>query len=206
MQANPASMPPPLKPAGPAASAGELFGPHDVVRLSPRGVGAGEALLVAVASPTRDEGNAKGPARSPNTVVRGIVKQVEEQPASSPLGGLFGRQPDGSSPPRGGLFGRPVGGRNYNAHVEDEEEEEERPDSPPVSVNNAQVFKRPTVADLRRERAQLHAELDGWVRSLKFARDEFDGVIGEIRARMRVLKAVNRMQVPLRRAILGRGR
>jgi hypothetical protein len=82
---------------------------------------------------------------------------------------------------------------------------EESPDSP-VSVNNAQVFKRPTVADLRRERAQMHDELNVWVGSLRSARAEFDGVIGEIEARMRVLKAVNRMQAPLRKAPLGRGR
>jgi hypothetical protein len=86
---------------------------------------------------------------------------------------------------------------------EDEEEDEERPESPPVEVNNAQVFKRPTVADLRRERAMMHIELGGWVRSLEFAKREFDGVIKEIQTRMGVLKAVNRMQAPLRHAPLG---
>jgi hypothetical protein len=89
---------------------------------------------------------------------------------------------------------------------EDEEEDEERPESPPVEVNNAQVFKRPTVADLRRERAMMHIELGGWVRSLEFAKREFDGVIKEIQTRMGVLKAVNRMQAPLRHAPLGGGR
>lgn len=76
----------------------------------------------------------------------------------------------------------------------------------PVSINNAQAFKRPTVANVRRERGQLHDELGNWVQRLRKARDDFDGVIVEIEERMQILKAVNRMQAPLRRAALGRGR
>ena len=95
---------------------------------------------------------------------------------------------------------------NYTLVESEDEEDEERPESPPVEVNNAQVFKRPTVADLRRERAMMHIELGGWVRSLEFAKGEFDGVIKEIQTRMGILKAVNRMQAPLRNAPLGGGR
>jgi hypothetical protein len=189
-------------------------------QLSPRGVRAGGALLNAVESPAsspmdfiglfshgsyatrqnwpvdpskKAEGTAKSCLRSPITVVRDIVNQVEEQPVAprSPSTRLFGLQPSEAS-------------RNA-----DDEAEEESSDSP-VSVNNAQVFKRPTVADLRRERAQMHDELHDWVGSLRDARAEFnemtEGVIGEIEARMRVLKAVNRIQAPLRKAPLGRGR
>ena len=76
----------------------------------------------------------------------------------------------------------------------------------PVSVKNAQVFKRPTVGNVRRERGQLHDELHDWVVRLRRARDDFDEVIGEIEGRMQILKAVNRMQAPLRKAPLGRGR
>ena len=47
--------------------------------------------------------------------------------------------------------------------------------------------------------------MGGWVRGLKRARVEFEDVIGDIEDRMRILKAVNRMQGPLRKAPLGRG-
>jgi hypothetical protein len=83
--------------------------------------------------------------------------------------------------------------------------ESERSETP-VSVKNAQVFKRPTVADVRRERAQMHDEFRDWVARLRRARDDFDGVIGEIEGRMQIIKAVNRMQAPLRKSPLGRGR
>jgi len=76
----------------------------------------------------------------------------------------------------------------------------------PVSVKNAQAFKRPTVADVRRERGQLHGQLRDWVSRLRRARDEFDAVIEEIEEKMQVIKAVNRMQAPLRKSPLGRGR
>lgn len=36
--------------------------------------------------------------------------------------------------------------------------------------------------------------------------DVLGGVVGEVRGRMGVLEAVNRVQKPLRRAVLGRGR
>lgn len=202
--------------------------PPPVDKLSLRGVQAGEALLSAVASassptemyPTyempaflqaafgelqqqgdnpfstnpldnKNEATKGAPAaKSPTTIIRGIVKQVEQQ-------------------------------QRNEAEIE-----EERPESPPVEVNNAQVFKRPTVADLRRERTFLHTELEGWVASLQFARQgfeavikeietgvgglhfarqEFEAVIKEIQTRMGVLKAVNRMQAPLRKAPLGEG-
>ena len=192
---------------------------------SPRGVRAGGALLDAVETPVsspmdflglfshgnfvtratvpvnpsnEDEGTTNRPIRSPSTVVRDIVEQVEQQPASSPPhrpARLIGTQ-------TGGLFGPHPSEAVRNA---DEEAEEEPPESP-VSVNNAQVFKRPTVADVRRERTQMHDELPGWVESLRSARDELNGVIGVIETRMDVLKAVNRMQKGLRNAPLGRGR
>jgi hypothetical protein len=149
-------------------------------------------------SPDNNHAKTKGPPKSPTTIIRGIVNQVEQQ-----------QQHD-------------------EAEAEAEEvEEEERPESPPVEVNNAQVFKRPTVADLRRERAFLHKELEGWVASLQFARQgfeavikeietsvgrlhfarqEFEAVIKEVETRMGVLKAVDRMQAPLRKAPLGGGR
>lgn len=75
-----------------------------------------------------------------------------------------------------------------------------------VSVNNAQVFKRPTVATLRSERSQAHDELGGWVVKLKNALEIVDRVVAEAEDRMRILAAVNRMQAPLRRAPLGRER
>jgi hypothetical protein len=108
-----ASMPPPPKATSPN-------------QLSPRGVRAGGALLNAVESPAsspmdfiglfshgsyatrqnwpvgpsnKDEGTAKSCLRSPTTVVRDIVKQVEEQPASPrhvPTR-LFGLQPSEAS-------------------------------------------------------------------------------------------------------------
>jgi hypothetical protein len=128
--------------------------------------------------PDNNDATTKGPAKSPTTIVRGIVKQVVQQQQQ----------------------------QHDEAEAEAEEVEEERPESPPVEVNNAQVFKRPTVADLRRERAFLHTELEGWVASLHFARQEFEAVIEEIETRMGILKAVNRMQAPLRKAPLGGGR
>jgi hypothetical protein len=151
--------------------------------------------------PDNNDAKTKGPAKSPTTIVRGIVKQVVQQQQQ----------------------------QHDEAEAEAEEVEEERPESPLVEVNNAQVFKRPTVADLRRERAFLYTELEGWVASLQFARQgfeavikeietrvgslhfarqEFEAVITEIETRMGILKAVNRMQAPLRKAPLwgGRGR
>ena len=124
-------------------------------------------------------------------VVSDIVRQVGEQPTSSPVripsaGGLSGA----SSPEAG--------------HANDEAQEAQRPETP-VSANNAEVYKRPTVADVRRERKQMHDELEEWVRSLKFVRAELDGVVGGMEARMQVMKAVNRMQAPLRKATLRRG-
>ena len=77
---------------------------------------------------------------------------------------------------------------------------------PPVDVKNAHVFKRPTVADVRRERTMMHDELKEWVGRLRRARDDFDGIIGEIESKMQIIRAVNRMQAPLRKATLGRGR
>ena len=76
----------------------------------------------------------------------------------------------------------------------------------PVSVKNAYVFKRPTVADVRRERTLMHDELRDWTRRLRRARDDFDAVIEEIESRMQIIRAVNRMQAPLKKAPLGRGR
>ncbi|KAM0708611.1 hypothetical protein Q7P35_005263 [Cladosporium inversicolor] len=76
----------------------------------------------------------------------------------------------------------------------------------PVEINNAHVFKRPTVADVRRERQLMHDELRDWVGRMKRARDDFDAVVKEMEGRMQIIKAVNRMQAPLRRAALGRGR
>jgi hypothetical protein len=157
----------------------------------------------------KNDRTTKSPAKSPRTVVRSIIKQVQEQPTTPPpRGGLFGTR-NGPPPETLNPFAR-----HHKATVESESESEdededegegegERPESPPVEVNNAQVFKRPTVADLRRERAMMHIELGGWVRSLEFAKREFDGVIGEIQTRMGVLKAVNRMQAPLRKGSAG---
>ena len=75
-----------------------------------------------------------------------------------------------------------------------------------MSVKNAHVFKRPTVADVRRERQLMHDELRDWVGRMKRARDDFNAVIEEMEGRMQIIKAVNRMQAPLRKATLGRGR
>lgn len=127
-------------------------------------------------------------------VVSDIVRQVGGDSSSSPI----------QIPSAGGLFGAPSAEEIRNANDE-AEEEAQRPETP-VSVNNAEVYKRPTVADLRRERKQMHDELGEWVRSLRFARAELDGVVGGMEARMQVLKAVNRMQAPLRKAPLRRGR
>ncbi|KAM0718609.1 hypothetical protein Q7P37_005679 [Cladosporium fusiforme] len=76
----------------------------------------------------------------------------------------------------------------------------------PVSVNNAQVFRRPTVATLRSERALFRDELGRLVAKLEGVKGVVEGVIEEATDRMRVLDAVNRMQAPLRRAPLGRDR
>jgi hypothetical protein len=123
----------------------------------------------------------------PSSVVRNIVRQVREQPVSSPQIRKSARR---TSHVVGGIV----------AQVE-----AQRPESP-VSIHNAQVFNRPTVAHVRRERGQLHDELHDWVQRLRRARDNFGGVIGEIEGRMQILKAVNKMQAPLRKAVLGRGR
>lgn len=80
------------------------------------------------------------------------------------------------------------------------------PSETPVEIKNAQAFKRPTVADVRRERQLMHDELRDWVGRIKRARDDFDAVIEEMEGRMQIIKAVNRMQAPLRKATLGRGR
>jgi hypothetical protein len=125
--------------------------------------------------------------KRPSSVVRNIVRQVKEQPVSSPRIRRSAR-----------LTSHVVG--DIVAQVE-----AQRPESP-VSIRNAQVFNRPTVAHVRRQRAQLHDELRDWVQRLRRARDDFDGVIGEIEGRMQILKAVNKMQAPLRKAVLGRGR
>ena len=183
---------------------------------SPRGIRAGEALLKAVdsassspvdwdkilasieeqlqpksgiRSPSGRKRATTSPTKRASTAIHDIIRQVVEQPASPP-----------SRPTRPPGYQAGEGIREGNDEVE-----EERPETP-VSVNNAEVFKRPTVADLRRERWQMHDELDEWARSLKFARAELDGVIGGMEARMRVIKAVNRMQAPLRKAPLRRGR
>lgn len=76
----------------------------------------------------------------------------------------------------------------------------------PVSVSNAQVFKRPTVATVRRERAQMVDELSELAVKLAGARRTFEEVIEALEDRVRILKAVNRMQAPLKKAPLGRGR
>jgi hypothetical protein len=52
----------------------------------------------------------------------------------------------------------------------------------------------------------MHDELREWVGVLRRARDDFDAVIGEIESKMQIIRAVNRMQAPLRKAALGRGR
>lgn len=160
-------------------------------------------------------------AKSPNSVAQDIARLVEAQTPSSPPRGssIFGKigieRPNDinehfpGAPPRGGFFGRQPSERhcnaNANANTEAEAEDEDEDLDSPVSVNNAQVFKRPTVADLRSERSQMVELMGGWVRGLKRARVEFEDVIGDIEDRMRILKAVNRMQGPLRKAPLGRG-
>jgi hypothetical protein len=125
--------------------------------------------------------------KRPSSVVRNIVRQVKEQPVSSPRIRRSAR-----------LTSHVVG--DIVAQVEAQRLES------PVSIRNAQVFNRPTVAHVRRQRGQLHDELRDWVQRLRRARDDFDGVIGEIEGRMQILKAVNKMQAPLRKAVLGRGR
>jgi hypothetical protein len=89
---------------------------------------------------------------------------------------------------------------------DDDAQEESEQSETPVSIKNTQVFKRPTVAGVRRERAMMHNELRGWVARLRRARDDFDAVIGEIEDRMQIIRAVSRMQAPLRKSPLGRGR
>jgi hypothetical protein len=95
--------------------------------------------------------------------------------------------------------------RPRNLYVEDQSGEEEESETP-VEVRNSHVFKRPTVKDVRRERTLIHDEMREWVARMKVARSEFDEVIAEMEDRMKVIKAVNRMQAPLRKARLGRGR
>ena len=85
-------------------------------------------------------------------------------------------------------------------------EGQSRESETPVSVKNAHVFKRPTVADVRRERTLMHDELRDWTGRLRRARDDFDAVIEEIESRMQIIRAVNKMQAPLKKAPLGRGR
>jgi hypothetical protein len=130
---------------------------------------------------------AKVVKKRPSSIVRNIVRQVREQLVASPRIRKSARR---------------------TSHVVGDivaQVEAQRPESP-VSIRNAQVFNRPTVAHVRRERGQLHDELRDWVQRLRRARDDFDGVIGEIEGRMQILKAVNEMQTPLRKAVLGRGR
>jgi hypothetical protein len=110
----------------------------------------------------------------PSSVVRNIVRQVREQPVSSPQIRKSARR---------------------TSHVVGDivtQVEAQRPESP-VSIRNAQVFNRPTVGHVRRERGQLRDELRDWVERLRRARDDFDVVIGEIEGRMQILKAVNKM-------------
>lgn len=83
--------------------------------------------------------------------------------------------------------------------------EAQRPETP-VSVKDSQVFKRPTVADVRRERLDLIALLRYWAVSMQLARDQTNAIIGQINERIEILEALNRVQGPLRRAPLGRGR
>jgi hypothetical protein len=112
--------------------------------------------------------------KRPSSVVRNIVRQVREQPVSSPQVCKLARR---------------------TSHVVGDivaQVEAQRPESP-VSVRNAQVFNRPTVGHVRRERGQLRDELRDWVERLRRARDDFDVVIGEIEGRMQILKAVNKM-------------
>jgi hypothetical protein len=130
---------------------------------------------------------AKVVKKRPSSIVGNIVRQVREQLVASPRIRKSARR---------------------TSHVVGDivaQVEAQRPESP-VSIRNAQVFNRPTVAHVRRERGQLHDELRDWVQRLRRARDDFDGVIGEIEGRMQILKAVNEMQTPLRKAVLGRGR
>lgn len=121
------------------------------------------------------------------SIVRNASRPGREQPASFPRARRSTRRASGVV-------------RDIVAQVE-----KQRPESP-VSIKNAQVFKRPTVANVRRERGQLHDELRDWVLRLRRIRDEFDGVIQEVEDRMQIIKAVNRVQAPLRNAALGRGR
>lgn len=105
-------------------------------------------------------------------------------------------------PPRGSKRSGSSVVRDIVSQVEGQSEESEAP----VSVKNAHVFKRPTVADVRRERQLMHNELRDWTGRLRRARDDFDAVIEEIESRMQVIRAVNGMQAPLKKAPLGRGR
>lgn len=105
-------------------------------------------------------------------------------------------------PSRGSKRSRSSVARDNVSQVEDQSEESETP----VSVKNAHVFKRPTVADVRRERQLMHDELRDWTGRLRRARDDFDAVIEEIESRMQVIRAINKMQAPLKKAPLGRGR
>jgi hypothetical protein len=148
---------------------------------------AGKPSSSGSATHDRRRREAKVLKKRPSSVVRNIVRQVREQPVSSPQIRRSARR---------------------TSHVVGDvvsEVEAQRPESP-VSIRNAQAFNRPTVAHVRRERGQLHDELREWVQRLRRARDDFDGVIGEIEDRMQILKAVNKMQAPLRKAVLDHGR
>jgi hypothetical protein len=107
---------------------------------------------------------AKVVKKRPSSVVRNIVRQVKEQPVSSPKIRRSARR---------------------TSHVVGDivsQVEAQRPESP-VSIRNAQVFNRPTVAHVRRERGQLHDELRDWVQRLRRARDDFVSMVLLARSR-----------------------
>lgn len=176
-----ASSPPPSSAARPALQDGEVRNGWTAAFNE----AAGKSSTVGGVANDRRRRDARVKKR-PSSVVRNIVRQVREQPVSS--------SPDVRRSARrtSGVV------RGIVAQVESQPETR-------VSIRNAQVFKRPTVAHVRRERGQIHDELRDWVKRLRRARDDYDGVIVEIEGRMQILKAVNRMQAPLRRAALGRG-
>lgn len=145
--------------------------------------------------------------------------------SSGKIRGLFDNMPKGfelAETPSQSLQGPPSSNSSgsFHNHVESYEKSRrerrrrareavpqgETQSEPLVEVKNAHVFKRPTVADVRRERTMMHDELREWVGVLRRARDDFDAVIGEIENKMQIIRAVNRMQAPLRKAALGRGR
>lgn len=75
-----------------------------------------------------------------------------------------------------------------------------------VSVKNSQVFKRPTVEDVRHGRMDLVDLLSYWAEMMQRSRDETDALFDHISERVGIIEAMNRVQGPLRRAPLGRGR